>query len=73
MGFHLAEGPVTNYEQIKGVGSTRCARFYRGCLKRGVFLPASPFEASFISASHTDQDVETAIAAMDQALAEAVS
>jgi glutamate-1-semialdehyde 2,1-aminomutase len=71
MGFHLADGPVLNFEQIRGVDAALFARFYRGCLKRGVFLPASPFEASFLSTAHTDADIDQAVEQMRAALREA--
>jgi glutamate-1-semialdehyde 2,1-aminomutase len=71
MGFHLAEGPVLNFEQIRGVDAALFARFYRGCLARGVFLPASPFEASFLSTAHTDADIDQAVEQMRAALREA--
>lgn len=73
LGFHLVEGPVRSFEQAKGVDSALFARFYRGCLDRGVFLPASPFEASFISTAHTSADIDFAIDQMDAALEAAVS
>ncbi len=73
LGFHLTNGPVTRYEQIKGVDSALFARFYRGCLLRGVFLPASPFEASFLSLAHTDHDIDFAVEQMSAALGEAVA
>ena len=71
MGFHLAEGPVLNFEQVRGVDAALFARFYRGCLKRGVFLPASPFEASFLSTAHSDADIDHAVEQMGAALREA--
>ena len=45
------------------------ARFHRGMLDAGVWLPPSQFEAMFLSAAHTEQDVEQSIAAAREALA----
>lgn len=73
LGFHLVEGPVRSFEQAKHVDSALFARFYRGCLSRGVFLPASPFEACFISSAHTTADIDFAVAQMDAALEEALT
>jgi glutamate-1-semialdehyde 2,1-aminomutase len=71
MGFHFMDGPILNFEQVRSVDSAMFARFYRGCLQRGVFLPASPFEASFLSTAHTDSDIDFAIEHMSAALREA--
>jgi glutamate-1-semialdehyde 2,1-aminomutase len=38
-------------------------------LERGVYLAPSQFEAAFVSAAHTDEDIEKTIAAAGQALA----
>ena len=73
MGFHFTKGPVTSYEQVKHVDAGLFARFHRGCLERGVFLPASPFEASFLSSAHTDRDIDFAATNMGAALQQAVA
>jgi glutamate-1-semialdehyde 2,1-aminomutase len=73
MGFHFTTGPVISFEQAKQVDSALFARFYRGCLRRGVFLPASPFEACFLSTAHTDRDIDESLHAMTDALKEAVA
>ncbi len=39
-------------------------------LDRGVYLAPSQFEAAFVSAAHTDEDIEKTIAAAREALAE---
>ena len=38
-------------------------RFHRGMLDAGVWLPPSQFEAAFLSTTHTEQDIDTTIAA----------
>jgi glutamate-1-semialdehyde 2,1-aminomutase len=73
MGFHFRSGPVTSYEQARQADSAWFAQFHRGCLERGVFLPASPYEAMFISTAHTQPDLESALTQMRAALQEAVS
>jgi glutamate-1-semialdehyde 2,1-aminomutase len=37
-------------------------------LDRGVYLPCSQFEAMFVSAAHTEADVDATIAAAQEAL-----
>jgi glutamate-1-semialdehyde 2,1-aminomutase len=73
MGFHFTTGPVTSFEQARQVDSALFARFYRGCVRRGVFLPASPFEACFLSTAHTDRDIDESLHSMTDALKEAVA
>ena len=42
------------------------ARFFWGMLDRGIYLPCSQYEAMFISTAHTEQDIETTMAAADE-------
>jgi glutamate-1-semialdehyde 2,1-aminomutase len=46
------------------------ARFFRGMLVRGVYGPPSQFEAWFLSAAHTEQDVRRTIAVAREAMRE---
>jgi len=48
------------------------ARFHRGMLERGVWLPPSQYEAAFVSAAHGDAEVEMVLEAARGALKEAV-
>ena len=61
MGFHFTNGPVSSYEQARQADSDLFARFHRGCIRRGVFLPASPFEAAFLSTAHGPADLDFAL------------
>ena len=38
-------------------------------LENGIYLPPSQFEAAFLSATHTEQDMQQTIAAAKQAFA----
>ena len=44
-------------------------RFFRAMLDNGVYLPPSQFEAAFLSAAHTEEDIQRTIAAAKQAFA----
>jgi len=48
------------------------AKFHRGMLERGVWLPPSQFEAAFVSAAHGQAEVDAILAAASGALKEAV-
>ncbi len=70
-GFHFAEGPVRSFEQAKTSDGEFFNRFFWACLRRGVFFPASPFEASFLSAAHDDATIDQTIDVVQQAMKEA--
>jgi glutamate-1-semialdehyde 2,1-aminomutase len=61
--FFFTDGPVTDWESAKRCDTARFGRFFRGMLDRGVYLAPSQFEAAFLSAAHTDADIEKTIAA----------
>ena len=42
------------------------ARFFRELLKEGIYIAPSQFEAMFVSTAHTDEDIETTIAAVEE-------
>jgi glutamate-1-semialdehyde 2,1-aminomutase len=56
-------GPVTNYEQAAKCDTAAFARFHRGMLDRGVWLPPSQFEAAFLGTAHGEAEVAATIAA----------
>ena len=50
-------GPVHNYEDAKRSNTALFGKFFHHLLERGVYLPPSQFEAAFLSAAHTPQDI----------------
>jgi len=54
---------VRDYGDAKRSDTKRYARFFREMLDRGIFLAPSQFEAAFVSAAHTSEDVTRTIAA----------
>jgi glutamate-1-semialdehyde 2,1-aminomutase len=67
-GFFFAEKPVRNFSDAKASDSGLFKRFFHAALERGVYLAPSPFEACFMSAAHSDADIETALERMRDAL-----
>jgi glutamate-1-semialdehyde 2,1-aminomutase len=65
--FFFTEGPVTDYESAKRSDTARFGRFFRAVLDRGVYLPPSQFEAAFVSAAHTEEDIRQTVAAVRNA------
>jgi glutamate-1-semialdehyde 2,1-aminomutase len=55
--------PVKNYTDAKRSDTKRYAKFFREMLERGILVAPSQFEAAFVSAAHTSQDIDRALAA----------
>ena len=56
-------GPVVSYEGAAASDTKRFARYFRHMLGAGIYLAPSQFEAMFVSAAHTDGDIERTIEA----------
>jgi glutamate-1-semialdehyde 2,1-aminomutase len=65
----FSAGPVRDYADAKRSDTRRFAAFFHHMLERGVLLPPSQFEALFISAAHTDEDLARTVAACRESLA----
>ncbi|MEM7495456.1 MAG: glutamate-1-semialdehyde 2,1-aminomutase [Myxococcota bacterium] len=63
-------GTITDFATAKQwVDEQRYARFFHWMLERGFFFPPSAFEACFLSALHTHEQVEQTLTAVDAFLA----
>ncbi len=51
-------GPVYDYASAAKSDQDLFAKFYRNCRESGVYLAPSPFETTFVSAAHTEADIE---------------
>lgn len=69
-GFFFTGQTVCNFDDAKTCDLERFAKFYRGMLAKGIYLAPSQFEACFISAAHTDEDIELTLDAARQVMAE---
>ena len=65
----FADGPIRNYADAKKSDPALFAMFFHNMLDRGIFVAPSQYEALFISAAHTDADIDRAIAAAHESLA----
>jgi len=65
----FADHPVRNYGEAKRSNAARFAILFQDMLSRGIFIAPSQFEALFISAAHTDADIDCAIEAAHGSLA----
>jgi glutamate-1-semialdehyde 2,1-aminomutase len=60
---------VTDYATAKTSDTKRYGGFFRAMLDRGVSLAPSQFEAAFISAAHSTEDLDETVVAAREALA----
>ena len=67
--FFFAEGPVTDWDSAKRCDTAHFGRFFRAMLDRGVYLAPSQFEAAFLSAAHSDEDIARTVAAARESFA----
>ncbi|NCF38147.1 MAG: glutamate-1-semialdehyde 2,1-aminomutase, partial [Gammaproteobacteria bacterium] len=56
-------GPVRSYAQVAAADVDRFTKFFHGMLAAGIYLAPSAFEAGFVSAAHSDDDLVETIAA----------
>lgn len=64
----FAKEPVRDFEGAKETDTRGFAAFFAEMLERGVLLPPSQFEALFVSAAHTDSDLDRTVAACRESL-----
>ena len=60
--------PVTNYTIASRSNTQRFAQYFWGMIDHGVYLPCSQYEANFVSATHSDADIDATIAAARKVL-----
>jgi glutamate-1-semialdehyde 2,1-aminomutase len=69
--WFFTDQPVTDYDSAKRSDTARFAAFHRSMLEQGIYLPPSQFEAAFVSAAHTPEDIRKTVLAAGQAFAAA--
>lgn len=67
--FFSDEEKIINYDQVIKCDTDRFAKFFHGMLQEGVYLAPASFEAGFMSAAHTDQDIEATLNAAERVYA----
>jgi glutamate-1-semialdehyde 2,1-aminomutase len=72
-GFFFSPNPVRNFTDAKASDTKLFSRFFHALLERGVYLAPSPFEACFMSAAHSDDDVAEALHRMRDAMGAAIA
>ena len=52
---------VTDFTTAKSSDTSRFNTYFHAMLEGGIYLPPSQFEAAFISAAHTENDIDHTI------------
>ena len=60
--FNEAEN-ITTFEQVMNSDAERFKKYFHYMLQQGVYLAPSAFEAGFVSAAHTDREIDLTLAA----------
>jgi glutamate-1-semialdehyde 2,1-aminomutase len=63
--FFTAE-PVIDWNTASKSDTARFAKYFWSMLDRGVYLPCSQYEAMFVSAAHTEAEIDATITAAEQ-------
>ena len=60
-GFFLFDALPQNYAQVMKTDSARFNQLFHGLLEGGVYIAPALYEAGFVSAAHTDEDIAATI------------
>jgi glutamate-1-semialdehyde 2,1-aminomutase len=67
-GFFFANTLPQNYGAVMAKGTDTFNRFFHAMLQRGVYLAPAMYEAGFVSAAHSADDIKATVAAAAEAL-----
>jgi len=63
--FFTEQKQVRNFAEVGQCDTDRFNRFFHGMLEQGVYFAPSAFEAGFMSAAHTEEDVQATLDAAE--------
>jgi glutamate-1-semialdehyde 2,1-aminomutase len=67
-GFFFLDALAQNYAQVMKTDSPRFNQFFHGCLEHGVYFAPALYEAGFVSAAHSAQDIDATVAVVAEVL-----
>jgi glutamate-1-semialdehyde 2,1-aminomutase len=68
--FFSKEEKISRFTQVMACDQPLFKRFFHAMLAEGVYLAPSAFEAGFVSAAHSDEDLEQTLAIAEKVLAQ---
>lgn len=69
---YFGEGVVTNYDEATATDGKMFARFFHALANHGILIAPSKYEAWFVSAVHTDEDIQQTIEVMGSVFSQMV-
>lgn len=73
VGVFLGIDRARHWDDVAGLDQDLFRRFFHAAYARGVLVPPSPYEAWFLMTSHLDDDLEEALAALEDAIVAATA
>jgi glutamate-1-semialdehyde 2,1-aminomutase len=67
--LYFRAAPIRSWDDAKQADTARFRRYFREMLQLGVYLAPSQFEAAFLCAAHTEEDVDWIVGSNRRALA----
>ena len=64
--YFFRPAPPRNYREVKECDTEAFSKFRERMMEAGIFIPPSQFETNFLSAAHSDSDLEQLIRAYQQ-------
>jgi glutamate-1-semialdehyde 2,1-aminomutase len=61
--FFFTPEPVTDWESARRSDTACFGKFFHFMLERGIYLAPSQFEAGFVSAAHSEEDIRRTVEA----------
>jgi glutamate-1-semialdehyde 2,1-aminomutase len=56
--YFFSPDPVTDWDSAKRCDTARFGKYFHFMLERGIYLAPSQFEAAFVSAAHSEADIQ---------------
>ncbi len=66
--FTKEDKPVRNFTDAAACDQQKFAKFFRRMLAKGIYLPASQFEAMFVGLAHSRTDLKKTLAAAEESM-----
>ncbi len=66
---YFTNQPITNYQEAKATDGEKFARFFKLLLEEGILIAPSKYEAWFLTISHTQEDIDYTLKALERVFA----
>ncbi|HET6769188.1 MAG TPA: aspartate aminotransferase family protein, partial [Chitinophagaceae bacterium] len=68
--IHFSEHPVTDFASASSANNELFKTYFHAMLRKGIYLPPSPFESWFLNNALTKEDLDKTIDATKESLSE---